>query len=359
MDVREGTELRGGSFDGLHAEAKVALADAGDVLRAVSERYRDAYRADFLRWESLSDHLATFDHGPRASEASDEPLDRAGPGTRDPDLAEVRVQVERLTCELGRRRAELNRLELTQLTIEHAWVFLERGDGRLTTNPRESVLPADVQLRIVEAQENERARLAQEVHDGPAQALSNAIFQVEYIERLLERDPRLALTELTFLRQLLRSELGDIRSFISQLRPRSLDQLGLDGSIRELVEHVTALTGLPIRLELQAPGDRLTDAEQTVVLRLVQEALQNVRKHASAQQASVSSRPEGGDWILEVRDDGRGFDVDTVAVRGRRNFGLQFMRERAELIGARFDVRSRPDGGTVVWLAIPVREENV
>jgi two-component system nitrate/nitrite sensor histidine kinase NarX len=98
----------------------------------------------------------------------------------------------------------------------------------------------------------------------------------------------------------------------------------------------------------------LGDAEQTVVLRIVQEALQNVRKHATATTVAVSTAIDGDDWVLEVRDDGRGFDVGAVAARGRRNFGLQFMRERAELIGARFDVRSRPDGGTVVRLAIPV-----
>ena len=67
----------------------------------------------------------------------------------------------------------------------------------------------------------------------------------------------------------------------------------------------------------------------------------------------MATRLEDDDWSLEVRDDGRGFDIGAVAARGRRNFGLQFMRERAELIGARFDVRSRPDGGTVVRLAIP------
>jgi signal transduction histidine kinase len=65
----------------------------------------------------------------------------------------------------------------------------------------------------------------------------------------------------------------------------------------------------------------------------------------------------GDEWIIEVRDDGRGFDVGTVAARGRRNFGLQFMRERAELIGARFEVRSRPAGGTVVMVAIPTGED--
>ena len=90
-----------------------------------------------------------------------------------------------------------------------------------------------------------------------------------------------------------------------------------------------------------------------MVLRVVQEALQNVHKHAAASSASVSTRLEGADWVVEVTDDGRGFDPGAVAAQGRRNYGLQFMRERAELIGARLDVRSRADGGTVVRLAIP------
>ena len=93
-------------------------------------------------------------------------------------------------------------------------------------------------MRIVEAQEAERSRLAQEIHDGPAQALSNTIFQVEYIERVIESDPLLARTELRFLRELLRRELGDVRAFISQLRPPMLDQLGLDGAIDDTVEHM-------------------------------------------------------------------------------------------------------------------------
>jgi signal transduction histidine kinase len=90
-----------------------------------------------------------------------------------------------------------------------------------------------------------------------------------------------------------------------------------------------------------------------VALRVTQEALQNVRKHAAASTVVVSTDVADDAWALEIRDDGRGFDVGAVAARGRRNFGLQFMRERAELIDARFDVRSRTDGGTVVRLEIP------
>ena len=206
---------------------------------------------------------------------------------------------------------------------------------------------------VIEAQEAERSRLAREVHDGPAQALSNAIFQVEYLERIVETDPALARTELRHLRELLRRELGDVRSFISELRPPLLTELGLNGAILDAVEQMRTLTGLPISTSLDADGDALTAGKQTVVLRVVQEALQNVRKHAAASTASVGTHIDGEDWVVEVRDDGRGFDPGTAAAPGRRSYGLQFMRERAELIGARLDVRSQPDGGTVVRLVIP------
>ena len=113
------------------------------------------------------------------------------------------------------------------------------------------------------------------------------------------------------------------------------------------------LTGLPIGTALDADSHSLSDGQAKVVLRVVQEALQNVHKHAAASSASVATRIEGADWVVEVTDDGRGFDSNAVAAGGRRTYGLQFMRERAEPIWARLDVRSRPDGGTVVRLAIP------
>ena len=206
---------------------------------------------------------------------------------------------------------------------------------------------------VIEAQEAERARLAGEVHDGPAQALANAIFQVDYVERIVETDPALARAELRYLRDMLRRQLGDVRAVVSQLRPPLLDELGLNASILDAVEHMRTLTGLPIGTALDAETDALSGGTATVVLRVVQEALQNVHKHAAASSASVATRIEGADWVVEVTDDGRGFDPGAIAAHGRRNYGLQFMRERAELIGARLDVRSRPDGGTVVRLAIP------
>jgi two-component system sensor histidine kinase DegS len=368
--------VRDARIDGLRAEASEAVGYSANTLRAVSQRYRTAYADEFNRWQGLRDELDAVERGrpERVGQGGSDP-DVASPGaTATSDTVQVdaaaeaaeagaeearvralRTDVDGLGTELGTQQMELARLEIALRNLESTWLFLERGDASLVSSGEG--LPTDVQMRIVEAQESERSRLAQEVHDGPAQILSNAIFQVEYIERVIDTDQRAAKTELRFLRDLLRRELGSVRTFISQLRPPVLDELGLDGAISDAIGRTTALTGLAITPDLQAPPDRLSSGQQTVVLRVLQEALQNVRKHGGASAVTVATAIDAGDWVLTVRDDGRGFDVGAVAARGRRNFGLQFMRERAELISARFEVHSRPDGGTLVRLAIPVGEE--
>jgi signal transduction histidine kinase len=357
--ARAGTDVRESRFDGLHAEAKAAVGYSANTLRSVRERYREAYSEALGHWQSLRDELDVVDRAPSESHPASQtaPVDRAADaaeaGADDARRRALRGDVDILAGDLGDRQAELAKLDLAEVTLERTWLFLERGDATLLTDVGGPVTAGDQQMRIVEAQEAERSRLAQEIHDGPAQALSNAIFQVEYIERVIESDPLLARTELRFLRELLRRELGDVRAFISQLRPPMLDQLGLNGALNDSIDHMRALTGIEIAADLLAPADLLSDGQRTVVLRVAQESMQNVRKHAAATKVVVATAVEGDDWVLEVRDDGRGFDVGAVAARGRRNFGLQFMRERAELIGGGFDVRSRPDGGTVVRLAIP------
>ena len=349
------SETAGTRFDELHAEAKEAITFAANTLRAVRDRYRAAYLYDLSRWQALSDDLGALERGDDSGDAVEAGAAQAAEvGAADLRLRTLRGEMARSRGDLGIHEAELSRLDLALRNLESTWLFLERGDSTLITEPALPSMSTELQMRIVEAQEAERARLAQEVHDGPAQALSNAIFQVEFIDRVFESDPRMARTELGFLRELLRRELGDVRSYLSQLRPPVLDELGLDGAIADTVATQAALSGLRISTELAGVTTGLTEAAQTVVLRVVQEALQNVRKHASATNVVVATMLADGQWVMEVRDDGRGFDTGAVAARGRRNFGLQFMRERAELVGAQFEVRSRPEAGTVVQLTIPL-----
>jgi len=358
--ARAGTDVRDSRFDGLHAEATAAVGYSANTLRSVRERYHVAYSEALGRWQTLRDELDVVDRAPiggSRAPSSTALVDRgavaAETGADDARRRALRGDVDRLIMDLGEHQAELAKLEVAERTLERTWLFLERGDATLLTEVGGPATAGDLQMRIVEAQEAERSRLAQEIHDGPAQALSNAIFQVEYIERVIEADPLLARTELRFLRELLRRELGDVRAFITQLRPPLLDQLGLDGAIADTVEHMRMLTGLDITMDLTAPATLLGDSQRTVALRVTQEALQNVRKHALANSVIVSTRLDDDGWVLEVRDDGRGFDIGAVAARGRRNFGLQFMRERAELMGSSLQIESRQGEGTRILLRIP------
>jgi two-component system sensor histidine kinase DegS len=335
---------RAGGFDVPLAEATAAVGASANALRAARERYRDAYLAEQADWRILRTALDELE-----LRAHDD-----GPPAEATRLRELRARLELIETDLGRHRAELSRLDLALDNLETTWLFLARNDGSLVMDPASPATAAALQMRIVEAQEAERSRLAQEIHDGPAQSLTNAIFQVQYVERVLDQDINIARSELHYLGELLRRELSDVRSYISQLRPPLLDQLGLEGAIRDTVEHITALSGVEITTELAASAGLLGEAEQTVVLRVGQEALQNVRKHSMAAHATVSSTLTDEGWTLTIADDGRGFDVGAVAARGRRNFGLQFMRERAGLIGARFEVRSEADSGTTIILIIPV-----
>jgi len=223
-------------------------------------------------------------------------------------------------------------------------------------------------MALLAAHEQERSRLAEELHDGPAQALANAIFQTEIVDRAVRDDPNVARAEIQALRQMLERELDVLRGYINQLRPSLGEAAGLDDALRESANAMSQRTGLPVDLRLEAPDDQLHAAARTVVLRVAQEAMRNIAKHSGATRAWVrtfiSGETSGGSfgpdsrWVLEVGDNGRGFDLDTVAANpNRRHFGLRFMRERSELLGSQLSIQSSPSAGTVVRLTIDPGEE--
>ena len=326
------TLLHDDPLDVLLNEAQSAVSDGANTLRDVRERYRTAYLEQVEKWERLRT-LTGQDHGQANSR-----------------LASQEAMIGR---EVNQERSTLGRIDLAVRSLENAWLFLAREDTSLVTDPSGPASAADAQMRIVEAEEAERSRLAREVHDGPAQALSNAIFQVEVVQRLLDRDEAAAREELQQLRDVLTRELKGVRAYLSQLRPPLLAELGLSGAIREAANQIELALGVPVDVELHPGVDQLPETLEIVALRVTQEALQNARKHAQASTIRIRMWPDEGSWTLEIRDDGKGFDSDDPLVSGRRHFGLQFMRERAELIGARFEVRSSPNLGTAVWMTIP------
>lgn len=231
------------------------------------------------------------------------------------------------------------------------------GARARTDDPGMAEVDPEVAMALLSSREQERSRLAEELHDGPAQALASAIFQAQIAERALASDPATARAELASLREILEGELETLRSYINQLRPSLAEAEGLDDALRDSAAAVSERTGIPIELQLDAPGTRLHTAARTAVLRVAQEALRNIAKHSGAGRAwvktSETSDDESSRWVLEVGDDGRGFDFQSVTARkDRRHFGLRFMRERAELMGSELSIETSPAAGTVVRLTI-------
>jgi two-component system sensor histidine kinase DegS len=204
--------------------------------------------------------------------------------------------------------------------------------------------------------EEERMRIARDMHDGPAQALSNLVLQAEVLERLVERDPATLLGELEDFKQGVRGALEDTRRLIFDLRPMTLDDLGLVPTARRLVREFGERTGVVARFHLVGEERRLPGSCEAVLFRIIQEALTNVRKHAHAAAVEVVLTFHAKRVTAVVRDDGEGFDVPaTEARQGRtRHLGLISMRERADLEKGAFELRSQLGRGTEMQVSFAV-----
>jgi signal transduction histidine kinase len=203
----------------------------------------------------------------------------------------------------------------------------------------------------VETAERERQRWAQELHDDALQGL--AAIRISLATALQsEGDERSAQIEKTAGKTVdrLEGQINELSRLIDDLRPASLERLGLTAALESLAEEYAARGGLGIDVDVEI-GEKLSAEEDRVIYRLVQEALNNVLKHASAGSADVSARLVDHQVQISVRDNGRGFDPDSVAV-GR---GLIGMRERIELLGGEIEVHSEPENGTRIAARVPVQ----
>ena len=198
----------------------------------------------------------------------------------------------------------------------------------------------------------ERNRLARDLHDAVSQTLFSASLIAEVLPRIYERDPQQGREKLEELRQLTRGALAEMRTLLLELRPAALAETSLPDLLRQLSEAVVGRARIPVELDVASTRE-LPPEVAVAVYRIAQEALNNVVKHADAEAVQVSLRDghdDGGDLLeLVIADDGRGFDV---AAGSSGRLGLGIMAERADSIGARLELWSRPGEGTrvrAVW----------
>ena len=208
--------------------------------------------------------------------------------------------------------------------------------------------------RTVQATEQERKRVAAELHDGPVQHLTTLDLKLERARRSL-RDPSATPQReaIEHVQARLRDEVRGLRKMMSDLRPPALDNLGLVAALQNLLADLGRDTGLECSIDSKL-DTRLLPAQEIVLYRVAQEALINVTKHAAAERIWVSLQPEDGHVVLEVRDDGAGCDPsETTSSVSNGHFGLLGMRERMEMAGGAWELRSDPGSGTVVRARLP------
>ncbi|HMP42802.1 MAG TPA: histidine kinase, partial [Roseiflexaceae bacterium] len=184
---------------------------------------------------------------------------------------------------------------------------------------------------IIQAQEKERLRISLQMHDGPAQSMSNLVLRAEICQRLIDRDIDMARSELGSLKAAINTTLQDIRRFIFDLRPMTLDDLGLVPTLRRYVQQFTEKNKLEINLMTQNADARLPSHYEVAIFRFVQEALNNVVKHANATQARILLDVSGDGIHVSVEDDGSGFHVNDVLAESssRRNIGIATLRQHS------------------------------
>jgi two-component system sensor histidine kinase DegS len=211
-------------------------------------------------------------------------------------------------------------------------------------------------LHIIRAQEEERRRLAREIHDGPTQLLNSVVLRIDVCQRFFDSDLQRLKDELQQLKELVRLSLQDVRKIIFDLRPMALDDLGVVPALRTFLKDYQARTGIETDFSVFGNDRRYDPAFEIAIFRIVQEGLTNVYKHAGAARVWVKVETAGGREIkVQVKDDGAGFDPAEVrpGVAGSK-FGLVAMRERVELLGGSMEIQSAPGMGTKLNFNFPL-----
>jgi len=261
----------------------------------------------------------------------------------------MRGQVEKLQSD----QAHLVR---HQTTLERVMKAYEGGtpdcDGRRGTSST-----AETVEMMIQAQEAERHRLSRQMHDGPAQALSNYILQTEIAMRLFDIDQNKAREELSNMKMSATTTFQKVRDFIFELRPMMLDDLGLAPTLKRYVDAFKDPTNMDVRLSVSGNERRLESYQEVMVFRAIQELLNNASHHSQASLVKVQVDMGETNIKITVDDNGKGFDVDSLSERG--GMGLKIIRERVEMLGGFLDIDSIIGQGTRVTFQIPASATSV
>lgn len=356
-------------------EGKEKIFQIGDLAR--EEHVRLTAEMESLRGESakLATDLADLEHRARAARTRLAEYSRDFHGTTEEDLRRAYQAAEEAQLELSlahaRAKALIQRREqldghLRQVEglmrkaeelVNAVSIAIEFLTGRTASRYFGASQRTMLATQIIQAQEEERRRVAREIHDGPAQAMANLVLRAEICEKTMETGKGDLRGELLELKRLAKDCLKEVRRIIFDLRPMALDDLGLVPTLHRYLEELRKEAPFALRLGVLGKERRLASGIEAALFRFVQEALNNCRKYAQATRAEVKVEFLPGLVRVVVEDDGVGFDPAELPRRTSgqtEHFGLLGMRERMELFNGTFQLFSAPGKGTRVVAQIPL-----
>ena len=280
------------------------------------------------------------------------PIERTHRTAREANvrLSQLNERLHRRTVELAASNRQLKKEIVQRRAVEKALKKSEQHYSLLLEQLRH------LSRQILSAQEEERRRISRELHDEVAQVLTGINLHLATLKKEATTNTRDLKRKIARTQRLVVKSVNIVHQFAGQLRPAALDDLGLIPALHSYVKDFAKRTGLSIRFTGFTRGriKQLDSAKRTVLYRVAQESLINVAKHAQASQVKMGIRKLRGVIRMEVKDNGKSFQVQGVLpTRGNKGLGLLGMRERVEMIGGRFTVESSPDKGTTIRAEIP------
>lgn len=290
------------------------------------------------------------------------------------DIRALYTAAQEAQLRLFMMRGQVEQLQNKQRTLEKYAQDLQRFLELSRTAPRvgpwsEAELPGQSSsyptphlsiTRIIDAQESERQHLARQMHDGPAQSLTNLILQAEICERLFDTDATKARAELGSLKNAVNATFQKVRDFIFDLRPMMLDDLGLVPTVRRYVSGFEEKNKIAVHFQLVGKERRLPAPIEVTTFRAIQELLNNAARHARASHVQVTLDISENTAATVVEDDGSGFDVQAALTTShQRTVGLVALKERIEMLNGQIAIESSVGRGTRVRIEIPIMPESV
>jgi len=288
--------------------------------------------------------------------ASDTRIKYLNKSNEEKSLKEKRTRLE---IDFKKLLASLKASEKIVNQISIAMGYLE-GDIFSALGNKEKNSEMFLGIKILEAQENERRRIARDIHDGPAQHMANVVMKVDICKKIIKRDMEEGFRELEDLKDSVKVALKEVRNIIFDLRPMSLDDLGLNQTIDQSMKKISEETGLVIELRLKPMENEIESIIQVAVYRIIQEIFNNIKKHAKAKTVVVRLDYGTKYLMLIISEDGIGFNVEETLKRVKTkgsSYGLIGIIDRVNQLQGEINIESSKEAGTIYKVKLPINRE--